>query len=399
MAHSYRETDNYTGQSTYSHILLPTYQINPYPLYQELREERSMHWDEALATWVFMSYQDVQTILNDLRFSNMLLSIETIFPPELWEKYQRVFQVLNQVPCLNDVPEHAPLRKDFIYSFRLQDPHGHYVQLQAFADHLLEACIEKRQVDIMQEFAYPLAFKLMEVLLGFPLEDRPQILLWGNALATLIDGCPPSHSALIEALDGALACYDFFEQHLKRSHFCQQEETSINDLVLAHCTTILASIPATACQIGNSLCALMKYPNQFHQLRLDAPLPASVFQELLRYDTSTQTTSRQATTDAEIAGQLIKADQAVMLCLGSANHDPQQFDHPDDLDFGRHNSHPMTFGEGLHVCPGIQAVRLVMECFLGSLRHLSQPPVLLEAAWACAKVIRGPKTLRVSLKA
>ena len=68
---------------------------------------------------------------------------------------------------------------------------------------------------------------------------------------------------------------------------------------------------------------------------LDVFFTQSGIEELLRFDSPVQVTSRVAMEDMEIGGRAIRAGDFLVLSLAAANRDPAQFNNPDELDISR----------------------------------------------------------------
>jgi cytochrome P450 len=110
--------------------------------------------------------------------------------------------------------------------------------------------------------------------------------------------------------------------------------------------------------IGNGTYALLRHPDQWKRLRDDPSLIPPAVEELLRYDSPVQFTSRILTADLELGGKALRAGQMVLLLLAAANRDPEQFPDPDKLDVGRPNNKHVAFGLGSHFCLGAPLARL-----------------------------------------
>jgi cytochrome P450 len=113
--------------------------------------------------------------------------------------------------------------------------------------------------------------------------------------------------------------------------------------------------------IGNGLLALHRSPDQWQRLRDDPSLIPGAVDELLRFDSSVQMTGRVTTTEVEVGGVILPADENVIMLLGAANRDPAHYAEPETLDVGRQNIRPMSFGGGIHHCLGAQLARLEAE--------------------------------------
>src|SRR5262249_29389939 len=91
----------------------------------------------------------------------------------------------------------------------------------------------------------------------------------------------------------------------------------------------------------------------------DAPgrMPTAV-EELVRYDGPVQVDGRTAMEAMEIKGRRIQPGQSIITLIGSANHDPDVFRHPEQLDITRKEARHIAFGPAIHRCLGAPLARL-----------------------------------------
>jgi cytochrome P450 len=138
----------------------------------------------------------------------------------------------------------------------------------------------------------------------------------------------------------------------------QGERLSEGELYANAILLLNAGHETTTNLIGNGTLALLRHPDQMRRLCEEPTLLENAVEELLRFDSPVQFTSRIPTEDAELGGQRIAAGQSVMCVLGAANRDPAHFPDPDRLDLGREDIRHVAFGLGPHYCLGAPLARL-----------------------------------------
>ena len=138
--------------------------------------------------------------------------------------------------------------------------------------------------------------------------------------------------------------------------------------VCSQCILLLgAGHITTMDQLGNTILALLKNPEQMGRLRDDPGLVRSAMEEGLRYDGTAQLLQRIAREDLMLRGKTIRKGELVYLSLGAANRDPEVFAEPDRFDVGRADNRHLAFGAGPHVCLGMTLARRELEVSLGRL--------------------------------
>src|SRR6266540_673506 len=145
---------------------------------------------------------------------------------------------------------------------------------------------------------------------------------------------------------------------------------------------LVAGHETTVNLIANGTLALLRHPEARASLQADPALAGSAVEELLRYDSPVQFTSRHALADLEIGGGRVRAGETVVAVLGAANRDPAQFPDPDRLELARKPNRHVAFGGGMHFCLGAPLARMeasiAIPALLGRLPGLqpgAEPPV------------------------
>jgi cytochrome P450 len=150
---------------------------------------------------------------------------------------------------------------------------------------------------------------------------------------------------------------------------------------------------------GNGWWALFRNPDQLDLLRRKPELLPRAVEELMRYDTPLQMFERWVLEDVEIHGVQVPKGSELALLFGSANHDPNVFERPNELDVAREHNPHMSFGAGIHFCLGAPLARVELQSSFGTLlRRFPNMELVEEPRWKPNYIIRGLRELRVRLR-
>ena len=174
---------------------------------------------------------------------------------------------------------------------------------------------------------------------------------------------------------------------------------STDELVATVLLLYVAGHETTVNLIGNGVLALLRHPDQLARWRADPTLDAHAVDELLRFDGPVQLTVRVPLEPVRFDDVEVEAGTPVMAVLGAANHDPAEFDRPDDLDLGRANaSRHLAFGGGIHYCLGAALARAEAQIAIGTLiRRFPHVELAAEPEWRDRLTIRGVSRLELAV--
>ncbi|MGH2496739.1 MAG: cytochrome P450 [Ktedonobacteraceae bacterium] len=392
--------------------LLPSNIANPYALYQRLRENDPVYWDERANSWVLTRYVEVSTALRDARFSatGFMEDISWI-PEEMRPMLEPPIRALTRQMLFMDPPDHTRLRGLVAKAFTPRVVENLRPAIKQIADELLDSAQAKGSMELIRDYAFPLPAIVIATMLGVPPEDRDQLNAWSENFGTLLDASNLSMEDAFLALHGVSEFMEYFRQIIRQRRNAPKDDlmqAMINaeekgdalseEELLGNCVLIMAAGHGTTMHlIGNGTLALLRNPQQLQQLKEQPSLMPSAVVELLRYDSPVQMTSRRAKEDMQIADKRISEGQEVIMCMGAANHDPAQFSEPDRLRLDRPENRHLSFGLGIHFCLGAPLARLESEiAFHALLRRF--PNLRLaneEVEWEGDMVFRGLKQLPV----
>jgi cytochrome P450 len=266
-----------------------------------------------------------------------------------------------------DDPDHRRLRGLVSKIFTPRYIESLRPRVQQIADELLDRA--QGQMDLVSDYAFPLPIDVISEMLGVPRDDRDQIRIWSQALATgqSLGGRDPA----VQAHTRAFAGYTARLVADKRSHpsddlisqliAIEEEGDRLSEEELLAMITLLifAGHETTSNLIATGALMLFDHPEQLERLKEDLSLVPNAVEELLRFSgPATIVAPRFATQDVELAGQQIKPGDVVIIVVASANHDESQFSDPDELDIVRTLARHLAFGYGIHVCLGAPLARL-----------------------------------------
>ncbi|HKF35292.1 MAG TPA: cytochrome P450, partial [Ktedonobacteraceae bacterium] len=227
-------------------------------------------------------------------------------------------------------------------------------------------------MDVIVDFADPLPAIVTAEMLGLPPSDWRQLTRWSTDFAEALGNFQhnPDHAPQVIRSLEAMCTYFHEAVREHRKHpgddlICElltaehegdslsEEEVVANSIML-----MTGGQETTTNLIGNGLLTLLRHPEQWEQLRANPRLIPSAIEELLRYESPIQYTSRQAPDDVQMGGKTIRKRQAVIAVMGAANRDPERFPDPDRLDICRQDNRHLAFAWGAHFCFGAPLARL-----------------------------------------
>jgi cytochrome P450 len=390
---------------------------DPYPTYARLLEEGPLHYLDVGASgaaWSIVSHAECSAIAKDPRCSaKRAQKLLYPLPPNRHAEFSELAHLFSLWMIFMDPPEHTRLRKLLNKGFVPAGIDALRPEVEAIIDRMLAPLREGAEIDLMSEFANPLPVRIILALLGIPQEMNEMLVGLSRDVAGFRGTPTPTVEQAQRAQDALIALKDFFTRTVAERRrnkgkdlisllidIEEQGEVLTEEELFAQCTALLfAGHETTRNLIGNGMYTLLRHPEETSELRDNPEMIRSAVEEILRFESPVQFTSRVLKEDIEVCGQVIPKRWSILCMLGAANRDPKQFKEPDQLNLKRLNNQHLAFSAGPHFCIGSQLAR--MEGQVAILNLVQRFPKMKlsgpKPEWAPTFGFRGLKSLVVSL--
>jgi cytochrome P450 len=345
------------------------HELNPFTLYDDMREEQPVYYDPERGNWSVFRYDDVFRVLSEYKtFSSQFAGESDSGEP------------FSASMIASDPPRHRKLRGLVTQAFTPKAVANMAPRIKELVKEYLDGIVPQGRMDVIADLGYPLPVIVIAEMMGIPTEDRDQFKRWSDVVVTLADlGGNVNQEAMNNPAILEMSAYFFnlIEQRQQEpgddliSGLLQAnidgETLGMIDL-LGFCALLLvAGNETTTNLIGNAMLAFTEHPERWERLRgRPENLPLAI-EEALRYYSPVQSMFRITKTDACLSGAEIPAGSAMVAWIGSANRDESQFPQANRFDIARNPNKHLAFGQGIHYCLGAPLARLEAEIALGEM--------------------------------
>ncbi len=337
----------------------------PHEMFRALRANDPVsHHDHptwARGYWVVARHADVQRVSRDAAtFSN---APHPFIDAEMSDDGGEMSELL----ISQDPPLHTKLRKLVNKGFTPRRVALLEVRLRDRVNRIISALGGSDECDLVNDIALWLPLHVVADLVGVPDCDREQVFRWTEATFGFDETVTSQ-----ERVDAASQMFMYADA------LCEERRAEPRDDLLSVLLTAEvdgetltqmqidlffmllqnAGSETTRNLITTGTIVLLQHPEQRARLRADLSLLPPAIEELLRWVSPVMQFTRRATTDTEIGGRAIAADDRVVLVYPSANRDERAFSDPDTFDIARHPNDHVAFGAGgPHFCLGASLAR------------------------------------------
>lgn len=152
-----------------------------------------------------------------------------------------------------------------------------------------------------------------------------------------------------------------------------------DDYVVLFAAFLGAGHHSTTSAMASLIWAVFSSPELRARIDADRGLLPRAVEEALRLYPPFFGFFRRTTCPVEVNGVTLPAGGDVYMGWAAANRDPAEFEHPDRFDIDRPNLRHMSFGFGIHSCPGAALARMELKVLLEELLD-TLPDLQVDAA-------------------
>ncbi len=339
---------------------------NPYPVWERMREEAPLYWNEKYGFWAVSRFADVWSAYHNTEtFSSTHgVSLDMMTDTATDMTYMMIFM---------DPPEHYNFRRLVSSPFAPKRIAALESMIQAYTNQYLDNLAGSKSFDYVQDFGAWLPPMVIGALVGVPESDRDMYRRWTDESLHIDEGqTGPSEKAQKARMEGGAYVWNMVQERRKNlgddmiSDLLQAEidqdgeKRKLTDLEVVAFVQLLAGAGSetVARFLGFAGVELGRNPDQRKILIDDPSVIPNAVEELLRFEAPSPVNGRWVMHDTEINGTKIPKDSKILLINGSANRDPREYDEPEKLKVKREIKRHITFGYGPHFCLGASLARL-----------------------------------------
>ncbi len=399
--------------------LNPAFNDNPHLLLDRLRSECPVRRDDEAGTFLLTRYADVRGVVSDTTLwrdpahAEDAAVIQKALIEQKLDGMTMPQEELGASILLLDDPDHARIRTPFAKALYKRVARARPL-VQQIVDEWLDKVKGRARFDAMADFALRVPIDVIARMLGVDNGRLDEFRAWSEGAILGLDPFRGEEKTQIY-IRSANALSDYMRQLMAERRRAPQDDL-VSDMVglVAEGAPLsdgeisnnlqgllIGGNLTTTDLIGNAIWLLLSHPGELAKLRADPGLINSAVEEVLRYESPVDITSRIASRDMEVGACPIKRSQSLFASLRGANRDPAVFPEPHRFDIARKDAPHVAFGGGAHICIGAPLAR--MEAQVGILSffqrfasvHLADAHAAPQ--WRSMPFFRGLKELLVEV--
>jgi cytochrome P450 len=373
----------------------PEFEANYYEVANELRQRCPVaHSTAHEGFWTFSRHADVEEgFTNAERYTTVPTVTIPVNPA-----------AVPILPLQADPSVHRDYRRILDPFFRPRAVAEYEGGIRQVTNELIDTFIERGSCEFVEDFARPLPGRfIFRSFLGLPESEVAEAFRLTLAIMHSLgtEEAATVHQNFIKLIERMLerrraepprgdVIDALFEGTVQGRPLSQDERLRIVLMLIA------AGLDTTAHSVGSMMMTLAQRPELRARLDENPELIPRAIEEFLRWEPPAGALVRTAAQDFVKDGQQISAGDHILLLVAAANRDPEEYAHPDEIDFDRENIRHLSFGYAAHYCLGVHLARLELRVALVELlRRMKDIRLVNDHVEYESGTSRGPVELRL----
>lgn len=340
-------------------IKLAELNVDPYPVYEMLRDRETISWVGAANRYLVTRWDDVVYV--DTHYE--------LFTPA--ETDSLMTKAMGLSMLRTEGSTHDRLRKAAEEPLKPKVVRQRWFQmLEDVANDLVDRFVGRGEVELVGEFCSPFASRTLKNILGLQGASDEDMQKWSQAF---IDGignyandpdvwarCDEANREVEETIDENLLRVKDEPDGTVLSAMAQawaDGGLSLEEIQSNIKLFISGGLNEPRDAAAIATWGLLTHPDQAGMVREDPVLFATAAEESLRWISPIGMYPRQVARDTELAGVKLEEGDRLGVVVASANRDERHWQNPDRFDIGRGKSKHLAFGLGPHYCLGTWVAR------------------------------------------
>ncbi len=347
---------------------------DPFPVWERLRHDQPLFFDEIDERWLLTRYDDVVAVLADHGTYST-------------RPYERIFSdVIGPTMVQMDGGDHD-IRRAIVAPVMVgMSLRENFVPvIESVVTQLFDRLAATGPIDLIDEVTAPLPLKVVATMLGLNPDEDGYLREVTECVIAALAGAEPAKSLGIAAHERFARYVDeLIDARIEspgsdlisgivRGRTESGEGLSRTEIASFISLLMVAGGETTDRALANFWYVLLEHPGVLCAVRDDPALLDPAFSEFMRRDGVVVYEDRELARDAEWHGRMLRAGEIVRVALISANNDETVFADPRSFDLRRRDlrlgkesrgggrgseaANHVGFGLGKHFCIGYQLAR------------------------------------------
>jgi cytochrome P450 len=340
---------------------------NPYEIYERMRDEAPVYYDEVEDFYALTRHADVAAAFKDYESFSSARGCDL--------SMVRTGEVPQKSIIFMDPPDHRHMRSLLNKAFTPRAIQSQRETVIELVEHYLSKA-DPDHFDVVQDFSGPFPVEVITRMAGVPEEFRQQVRHWIDTSLQRDPGQIDLSEANMRAnIDSAVYYYGLVQERRENPQDDMinrliaaevpgenGELRKLDDIEITGFLTLLGGAGAETVTklVGSAVVEFARHPEQWQKLLDDRSKIPDAVEELLRYVGPVQYNVRYSIKDVELPSGIVPANKPVFLMGAAANRDPRAFEDAETFDITRDRSQAQNLGlgYGIHSCLGAALARM-----------------------------------------